>query len=98
MIPMSLYVTIEFVKVGQAQFMECDEMMSWKDPYRYDATKVWMKVKSSSLNEELGQIDYVFTDKTGTLTQNRMVCTHSARTQSQRIRSFSVFFECVCDT
>ena len=31
-----------------------------------------MTVKSSSLNEELGQIEYVFTDKTGTLTKNRM--------------------------
>ncbi len=37
-----------------------------------DFRKKSANVKSSSLNEELGQIEYIFTDKTGTLTMNLM--------------------------
>ncbi|XP_019440874.1 PREDICTED: phospholipid-transporting ATPase 1-like isoform X2 [Lupinus angustifolius] len=66
MIPISLYISMELVRVGQAYFMIGDNNM-------YDeATKSRFQCRALNINEDLGQIKYVFSDKTGTLTENKM--------------------------
>ncbi|XP_020226663.1 phospholipid-transporting ATPase 1 isoform X2 [Cajanus cajan] len=66
MIPISLYISMELVRVGQAYFMIRDNRM-------YDEeTKSRFQCRALNINEDLGQIKYVFSDKTGTLTQNKM--------------------------
>ena len=65
-VAISLPVSTEMVKFAQGYFMECDWLM-------YDEEKDMLaRNQSSNLNEELGCINYVFSDKTGTLTKNIM--------------------------
>ncbi|KHN07730.1 Putative phospholipid-transporting ATPase 9 [Glycine soja] len=65
-IPISLYVSIEIVKVLQSIFINQDIHM-----YYEDADKP-AHARTSNLNEELGQVDTILSDKTGTLTCNSM--------------------------
>uniref|UniRef100_A0A8C2WCM0 ATPase phospholipid transporting 11A n=1 Tax=Cyclopterus lumpus TaxID=8103 RepID=A0A8C2WCM0_CYCLU len=65
-IPVSMYVTVEMQKfLGSYFIMWDDEMFDEEMGER-------AVVNTSDLNEELGQVEYVFTDKTGTLTENNM--------------------------
>ncbi|XP_019421458.1 PREDICTED: phospholipid-transporting ATPase 3-like [Lupinus angustifolius] len=66
-IPISLYVSIEMIKFIQStQFINKDLNMYHKE------TNTPALARTSNLNEELGQVEYVFSDKTGTLTRNLM--------------------------
>lgn len=68
MIPISLLVSIEIVKFGQGILIGYDLLISHKD--HKDGTVTYARAFRSSINEELGMVEYVFTDKTGTLTRN----------------------------
>jgi phospholipid-transporting ATPase len=66
-VPISLMVTTEGVRFFQAIIINKDEkLFSAK-------ARSFTDVQSSNLNEEIGQISYVFSDKTGTLTCNEMI-------------------------
>ncbi|XP_055538979.1 phospholipid-transporting ATPase ID isoform X4 [Wyeomyia smithii] len=65
-VPISLYVSVEVIRFAQSFLINWDEKMY------YDKTKTHAKARTTTLNEELGQIQYIFSDKTGTLTQNIM--------------------------
>ena len=66
-IPISLYVSMEMIKFLSVVYFINKDRSIYDD--KSDTAAL---ARTSNLNEELGQVQYVFSDKTGTLTQNLM--------------------------
>ncbi|XP_053181068.1 phospholipid-transporting ATPase ID-like [Scomber japonicus] len=66
-VPISLYVSVEIIRLGNSYYINWDRKMY------YPRSDTPAEARTTTLNEELGQIKYVFSDKTGTLTQNIMI-------------------------
>ncbi len=62
-VPISLYISIEIVRLIQSKWID------WDNTMYYEPNNVQAEARTTTLNEELGQIQYIFSDKTGTLTQ-----------------------------
>ncbi|NXS84646.1 AT8B3 ATPase, partial [Erpornis zantholeuca] len=65
-IPMSMYITFEFIYLVNSCFI------NWDLEMYYGAKDIPAEARSTSLSDQLGQVEYIFSDKTGTLTQNIM--------------------------
>lgn len=66
LVPISLYITLEIVRTLQAIFIYSDIEMYYEKIDQPCIPKTW------NISDDVGQIEYVFSDKTGTLTQNVM--------------------------
>jgi phospholipid-translocating ATPase len=66
-VPISLYISIEVVRTIQAYFIFDDYDIYYEKTNRRTIARSW------NLADDLGQIQYIFSDKTGTLTQNLMI-------------------------
>ncbi|XP_070763654.1 phospholipid-transporting ATPase ID [Enoplosus armatus] len=66
-VPISLYVSVEVLRLGHSYFINWDRRMY------HSQTDTAAEARTTTLTEELGQVEFIFSDKTGTLTQNIMV-------------------------